>query len=141
MKEISGEKRASEKEQIQKKLEIISSWKKAQQKQPQASLPHPSCFKNRETVASMDSSVEVPYKTTNKVTTWPSDPTPGHTSRKKPGTQKNTCTPTFMATLFTTAKTWKQPKRPPIDEWVKKTWRVRVCGTYINGIFFSHIKE
>ena len=35
MKEISGEKRASEKEQIQKKLEIISSWKKAQQKPSQ----------------------------------------------------------------------------------------------------------
>jgi len=26
------------------------------------------------------------------------------------------------ARLFTVAKTWKQPKRPSTDEWIKKTW-------------------
>ena len=26
----------------------------------------------------------------------------------------------FIAALFTVAKIWKQPKCPPIDEWVKK---------------------
>ena len=34
--------------------------------------------------------------------------------------QKDTCTPMFIAALFTTAKTWKQPKCPSIDEWIKK---------------------
>ena len=34
--------------------------------------------------------------------------------------QKDTCTPMFTAALFTTAKTWKQPKRPPIDESAKR---------------------
>ena len=28
----------------------------------------------------------------------------------------------FMAALFTIAKTWKQPKCPVIDEWIKKRW-------------------
>ena len=28
----------------------------------------------------------------------------------------------FIAALFTIAKTWKQPKCPSIDEWVKKKW-------------------
>ena len=37
-------------------------------------------------------------------------------------TQKDTCTPMFIAALFTRAKTWKQPKRPLADEWVKKMW-------------------
>ena len=28
----------------------------------------------------------------------------------------------FTAALFAIAKTWKQPKYPVIDEWVKKMW-------------------
>ena len=30
----------------------------------------------------------------------------------------------FIAALFVTAKIWKQPTCPSIDEWVKKTWSV-----------------
>ena len=33
--------------------------------------------------------------------------------------RKDTCTPMFTAALFTTAKTWKQPKRPSTEEWIK----------------------
>ena len=33
--------------------------------------------------------------------------------------QKDPCTPMFIATLFTTAKTWKQPKCPLKEEWIK----------------------
>ena len=35
-------------------------------------------------------------------------------------TQKDTCTPMFIASLFTTAKTWKQPKCPPMNEQTEK---------------------
>ena len=38
--------------------------------------------------------------------------------------QKDTCTPMFIAALFTIAWTWKQPRRPSTDEWI------RSCGTY-----------
>ena len=34
--------------------------------------------------------------------------------------QKDTCPPTFTAALFTKAKTWKQPKCPSTEEWIKK---------------------
>ena len=34
--------------------------------------------------------------------------------------EKNTCTSVFTAALFSIAKTWKQPKCPSIDEWIKK---------------------
>ena len=37
-------------------------------------------------------------------------------------TQKDTCTPMFIAALFTIAKTWKHPKCPSTDEWKKKMW-------------------
>ena len=36
--------------------------------------------------------------------------------------QTDTCTPMFIAALFTIAKTWKQPKCPSTDEWTKKMW-------------------
>ena len=40
--------------------------------------------------------------------------------------RKDTRTPKFIAALFTIAKTWKQPKCPPKEEWINK-----ICGTYI----------
>ena len=30
----------------------------------------------------------------------------------------------FIAALFTIAKTWKQPKCPSTDEWMKKMWYI-----------------
>ena len=40
--------------------------------------------------------------------------------------EKDTCTPIFIAVLFTTAKTWKQPKCPLTDEWIKKMWYIYI---------------
>ena len=40
--------------------------------------------------------------------------------------QKDTCTPVFIAALFTIAKTWKQPKYPLTDEWIKKMWCIYI---------------
>ena len=33
--------------------------------------------------------------------------------------QKDTCTPMFIAVLFTTNKTWKPPNWPLTDEWLE----------------------
>jgi hypothetical protein len=38
------------------------------------------------------------------------------------GYSRGTCTPMFIAALFTIAKLWKQPRCPTIDEWIKKMW-------------------
>ena len=40
--------------------------------------------------------------------------------------QIDTCTPMFTAALFTTVKTWKQPKCPLTDEWIKKMWYIYI---------------
>ena len=37
-------------------------------------------------------------------------------------TCKDTCTLMFTAALFTTAKTWKQPKCPSTEECIQKMW-------------------
>ena len=36
----------------------------------------------------------------------------------------------FTAALFTIAKTWKQPKCPLIDEWIKKMWYIYTMEYY-----------
>jgi len=41
---------------------------------------------------------------------------------EKTTTRKDTCTPVFIAALFTIAKTWKQPKCPSTEEWIKKMY-------------------
>ena len=44
--------------------------------------------------------------------------------------QRDTCTPVFVAALFTIARTWKQPKCPSIDEWMKKMWCIYTMEYY-----------
>ena len=36
----------------------------------------------------------------------------------------------FIAALFTIAKTWKQPKCPLTDEWIKKMWYIYTVKYY-----------
>ena len=44
--------------------------------------------------------------------------------------QKDTCTLMFIATLFTIARTWKQPKCPSTEEWIKKMWHIYTMEYY-----------
>ena len=43
-----------------------------------------------------------------------------HTKETK--IERDTCTPGFIAALFTIARTWKQPRCPLADEWMRKLW-------------------
>ena len=36
----------------------------------------------------------------------------------------------FIAALFTIARTWKQPKCPSRDEWIKKVWHMYTMEYY-----------
>ena len=36
----------------------------------------------------------------------------------------------FIAALFTIARTWKQPKCPSTDEWIKKVWHIYTMEYY-----------
>ena len=46
--------------------------------------------------------------------------------------EKDTCIPLLIATLFTIAKTWKQPTCPSTDEWIKKLWYIHTVEYYSN---------
>ena len=45
-------------------------------------------------------------------------------------TQRNSCTPTFIAVLFTIAKCWRPPKCPSANEWIQKLWYIYTMEYY-----------
>ena len=44
--------------------------------------------------------------------------------------EKDTSTPMFNEALFTLARTWKQPRCPLADEWIKKLWYIYTMEYY-----------
>ena len=38
--------------------------------------------------------------------------------------ERDTCTPMFIIALFIIARTWKQPRCPSADEWIRKLWYI-----------------
>ena len=44
--------------------------------------------------------------------------------------QNESCTTVFNAALFRVARTWKQPKCPSTDEWIKKMWHIYIMEYY-----------
>ena len=44
--------------------------------------------------------------------------------------ERDTCTPVFIAALFTIARTWKQPRCPSADEWIRKLWYIYTMEYY-----------
>ena len=42
----------------------------------------------------------------------------------------STCTPMFIAALFIIARTWKQPRCPSADEWIRKLWFIYTMEYY-----------
>ena len=40
------------------------------------------------------------------------------------------CTPMFIAALFTIARTWKQPRCPSTEEWIKNMWYIYTTEYY-----------
>ena len=38
--------------------------------------------------------------------------------------KRDTCTPVFIVALMTTARTWKQPRCPSADKWIRKLWYI-----------------
>ena len=44
--------------------------------------------------------------------------------------ERDTCTPMFITALFIIARTWKQPRCPSADEWLRKLWYIYTVGYY-----------
>ena len=44
--------------------------------------------------------------------------------------ERDTCTPVFIAALFIIARTWKQPRCPSADKWIRKLWYIYTMEYY-----------
>ena len=65
--------------------------------------------------------IELPY--------YPAIPLLGiHTVETR--SERDTCTPMFIAALFMIARTWKQPRCPSADEWIRKLWYIYTMEYY-----------
>ena len=79
--------------------------------------------------ATMEDGMEIPLKTRNKTTIRPTIPLLG-IYPEETKIEKDTCIPLFIATLFTIARIWKQPRCPSTDEWIKKLWYIYTMEYY-----------
>ena len=52
--------------------------------------------------------------------------------------ERDTCTPMFITALFTITRTWKQPRYPSVDEWIRKLWYIYTME-YYSAIKKEHI--
>ena len=72
-------------------------------------------------ITTMENSVEIPYTLQIELPYDPAIPLLGiHTEETR--IERDTCTPMFIAALFIIARTWKQPRCPSADEWIRKLW-------------------
>ena len=78
----------------------------------------------------MENSVEIPKKLEIELPYDPAIPLLGiHTEETR--IERDMCTPMFITALFIIARTWKQPRCPSADKWIRKLWY----------IFYSAIKK
>ena len=55
--------------------------------------------------------------------------------------EKDTCTPMFIAALFTVARTWEQPRCPLADEWIRSCSIIRKLWCIYTMEYYSAIKK
>ena len=53
-------------------------------------------------------------------------------------TERDTRTPVFIAALFTIVRTWKQPRCPSADEWIRKLYFIYTIE-YYSAIKRTHL--
>ena len=49
----------------------------------------------------------------------------------EPIIERDICTPVFTVALFTISRTWKQPRHPSTDEWIRKFWYILRIEYYL----------
>ena len=77
----------------------------------------------------IENSVEIPLKTGNRTAYDPAilllD-----IHMEETRSERDTCTPMFIAALFIIARTWNQPRCLSADEWIKKLWYIYTMEYY-----------
>ena len=61
-----------------------------------------------------------------------------HTEETK--IERDTCTPMFITALFIISRTWKQPRCPLADLWIRKLWYIYAME-YYSAIKRKHLSQ
>ena len=77
----------------------------------------------------MENSMEITQKTKNRIILSSNNPTPGHLSGENHDSKRYIYASVHCSTTYTTSKTWKQPKCPSTEEWIKK-WYIYTMEYY-----------
>ena len=73
--------------------------------------------------------MEIPLKIANKLPYDPAIPLLDiHTEETR--IERDRCTSMFIAALLIIARTWKQPRCPTADEWIRKLWYIYIVEYY-----------
>ena len=84
---------------------------------------------NETSTAATENSAEIPQKLEIELPYDPAIPLLGiHT--KETRIERDTCTPVLIAALFTITRTWKQPRCPSADKWIRKLWYIDTVDYY-----------
>ena len=76
----------------------------------------------------LEINLEVPQKIENRSFERPALPLLGIYPKDVSLWYKDTCYTMFMEALFVTARNWKQPRCPIIEEWIQKMWFIYTMG-------------
>ena len=90
--------------------------------------------------ATMENNVEISKKKTEIELPYdPAIPLLGiHTEETR--SERDTCTPMFIEALFIIARTWKQPRCPSADEWIRKLWYIYTM-VYYSALKRIHLNQ
>jgi hypothetical protein len=72
----------------------------------------------------LEISLTVPQKTGHSTTRESRN-----TSEDVPTGKKDTCSTMFIAALFIIARSWKEPKCPSAEEWIREMWYIYTIAT------------
>ena len=80
--------------------------------------------------ATMENSVEIPLKIGNRTAIRPSNPTAGHTHRGNQNWKRHMYPNVHHSTVYIIVRTWKQPRCPSADKWIRKLWYIYTIEYY-----------
>ena len=79
--------------------------------------------------ATRENCLKIPLKTGNRTAFWPAIPLLG-IQTEETRIERDTYIPMFITALFIIARTWKQPRCPSADEWIRKWWNIYTMEYY-----------
>ena len=91
---------------------------------------HPLLMGMQSCATTLEISVAVSQENSNESTSGSSNTTLGNIPKTSTIILHSICSAMFIAALFVIARSWKQPRCPSVEEWIKKVWNIYTLEYY-----------